>query len=159
MRMKWGLATRVALTFLVACSAIAVELLLQNADITRCVADSTVDATCEATHRDWLRAIATGLVVAVLFVPFMWRGSKHYHARSDGPAVLPTIETTYARALRRGGIIAAVVAGAALPVAAAGARLALQIIAAATAIAALTMLLYAGATRTRASTGSGPAEQ
>jgi hypothetical protein len=160
MRMRsWGLSTRVALTFLVACSAIAVELLLQNVDISRCAADSNVHAACEAAHRDWGRAVATGLGVAVLFVPFMWRGSNHYHRRSDGPAVPPTSETTYARALRRGGVVAAVVAGAGLPVAAAGARVAPQMVAAATAIAALTMLLYAGSMRRRASAGSGTAER
>jgi hypothetical protein len=143
---------------LVACSAIAVELLLQSADISRCVADSAAHAACEATHRDWGRAVATGLAVGVLFVPFMWRGSKHCHMRSDDPALPPRNETTLARALRRGGVVAAVVAGVALPVAAAGARLALQIVAVAIAVVALTLLLYAGSMRTRTATGSGTAE-
>jgi hypothetical protein len=153
--MRWGLTTRVAFTLLVACSAITVELLLQNAEVSRCVADSAAQTTCQAAHRDWGRVLAIAMGVGVLFVPFMWRGSRHYQTRSDGPAPRPSSETTFARALRRGAVTAAVVAALSLPLAAAGVRFALQIVALATAVVALTMLLYAGSMRPRISTRSG----
>lgn len=110
-----GLLVRAVIVFAVSCMAIAIELALQNTEITACVAESASDAACLSAHRSYSRAVAIGVGVAILFVPFLWRGTNHDRQRGGGFSAVSS-ESAQLRWVRHTGVLAAIVGFGLLPV-------------------------------------------